>query len=133
MTTQQLTGLADAVSLAVLELTEDGHDIELEPLGDGGAIVTIHEFCFGERWSPKQDVLRFQIAFNYPHAPIYPYYTTPTLVRADGIERPTALQIVSWRGTQCTQISLRAKRWSPTADTAAVAVAQVARWFAEVA
>lgn len=120
--------LADAVASAIADLEQAGYELSTAPLGDGGSLVTVHNFAFGDRWLPESGDLRFEVPYNYPFAPIYPYYTTSELNRREG-ERPTALQIVDWRGGRYTQISLRATNWNPQIDTAVGAVAQVEHWF----
>lgn len=120
--------LADAVSDAVTYL-ERLLEVTFEALDDGGAIVTVHGLDVGERWVPQAIDLTFEIPFNYPFAPIYPYYTVPGLARADGSGQPPGLQRVDWRGSTRTQISLRANRWNPQVDNAVGAILQVQRWL----
>jgi hypothetical protein len=124
----------EAVSAPVADAIaefEREYEVDAEPDGTGGAIVTVKAFDLGPRWSPQVVDLLFVIAFNYPFAPIYPFYTESTLSRTDGGAWPAALQRVGWRGREVTQISLRANRWNPSLDTAAGAVAQVGHWFRE--
>jgi hypothetical protein len=123
--------VAEAVRRAVVQLERD-FQVSLEPIGDGGAILTVRDLDIGERWQPTPIDLTFEVAFNYPYAAIYPFYTTSELARADGGAWPSALQHVAWRGAQRTQVSLRANRWNPQVDTAYGAVMQVTRWFRTV-
>jgi hypothetical protein len=123
--------IAETVRGAFAQLERDFR-ASLEPIGDGGAILTIRDLDIGERWRPNPIDLTFEIAFNYPYAAIYPFYTTPELTRTDGGPWPSALQRVGWRGAQRTQISLRANRWNPQVDTALGAVIQVRQWFVKV-
>lgn len=127
MTTETVSA---SVASAIVELERE-YEVAVEPDGTGGAIVTVNAADLGPKWSPQVVDLIFVIAFNYPFAPIYPFYTEPVLSRADGGAWPSALQRVGWRGREVTQISLRANRWNPSVDTAAGAVAQVAHWFRE--
>ena len=120
--------LADAVAAAVADLERAGYTLSASATGDGGSIVTVHNFPFGERWLPESGDLTFEIAYNYPFAAIYPYYTTSDLNLREG-DRPSALQIVDWRGSRYTQVSLRATNWNPQIDTALGALAQVEHWF----
>jgi hypothetical protein len=120
--------VAESVAGAIAEL-EEAFTVSVEPTGDGGAVVTVHELELGDRWQPGQIDLVFEVAYNYPNAAIYPYFTTPLLNRADGGQFPAALQRVDWRGAPRTQISLRANRWNPQIDKATGAVLQVQRWF----
>jgi hypothetical protein len=123
--------LSPDVEFALEELREC-YRVSATPTGDGGAIVTVYEFVFGERWTPKVADLYFMLGFNYPHVPIYPYYTTPALATADGRPKPAALQIVNWNGGSYTQISLRINGWDPSINTAVVAVAQVEEQFQRI-
>lgn len=127
-----IADVAEAVAVAIDEL-EEACRVSAEPTGDGGAIVTVHELEIGEGWQPSRIDLVFEVAFNYPYAAIYPYFTTPDLIRTDGGQLPAALQRVEWRGASRTQISLRASRWSPQVDKATGAVLQVQRWFGTAA
>lgn len=120
--------VAESVAAAIAEL-EEAFRVSAEPTGDGGALVTVHELQVGDRWQPSQIDLVFEVAFNYPYAAIYPFFTTPELNRADGGQWPSALQRVDWRGAPRTQVSLRANRWNPQIDKAIGAVFQVQRWF----
>jgi hypothetical protein len=126
--TAETTQLADSVQTATAQLAEV-FEITVEPTGDGGAVVTVRGVDAGERWSPSSLEVSFEIAFNYPFAAIYPYFTRPDLQPAAGQALPSALQRVEWRGAERTQISLRANRWNPQVDTAVGAVLQVQRWF----
>lgn len=123
--------LTETVRAAIEEL-EQSFRISVEPTGDGGAVITVHELAIGQRWQPNSIDLLFEVLYNYPHAPIYPYYTTSDLTRGDSAAWPSALQRVAWRGAQRTQISLRANRWNPSVDTAVGAVLQVQKWFLTV-
>jgi hypothetical protein len=119
---------SETVQQAIKEL-ERLFTVTAAPIGDGGAIVTVHGLSINEPWQPSSIDLTFEVAYNYPHAPIYPYYTTPELNRGEGAARTSALQRVTWREAQRTQISLRSNRWNPNVDTAVGAVLQVQRWF----
>jgi hypothetical protein len=126
--TEAVADFSETVQRAIEEL-ERMFTITATATGDGGAIVAVHALSINERWQPSSIALMFEVAYNYPHAPIYPYYTTPELNRCDGGGWPSALQRVAWRDAQRTQISLRANRWNPSVDTAVGAVLQVQRWF----
>lgn len=118
------------VETAIADLERE-YDVIVEPDGSGGAIVTVSPIDLGPKWLPQSIDLIFATAFNYPFAAIYPFYAEPALSRTDDGAWPSALQRVSWRGRDVTQISLRANRWNPNVDTAIGAVAQVAHWFRE--
>ncbi len=122
------TDLVTPVAEAIEELVDAAYTISYEPLSDGGAIVTAHEFAFGDLWTPTGD-LRFELAYNYPYSAIYPFFGPAGLQRVDGGPRPNALTDIAWRGSSHTQISLRHNRWNPRVDTALGALAQVEHWF----
>jgi len=124
----EAASLAEAVAAAIDYLREM-FELTVEPTGNGGAIVTIHGLEIGDKWNPNVIDLTFEIAFNYPFAPIYPYYTLTELSRTDGGGWPSGLQRIDWRGALWTQVSLRATRWNPQMDTAAGAAFQVQQWF----
>jgi hypothetical protein len=126
--TSDTAQLAGPVAQAIEHLGST-FSVDTEPTGDGGAIVTVYGLQVGERWTPAAIDLVFEVAFNYPFAPIYPYYTQPGLARSDNGPLPSGLQQVEWRGAPRTQISRRANRWNPNVDTAAGAVLQVQEWL----
>jgi hypothetical protein len=118
-----------AVLAAIGELEREYETVKWSPDGSGGAYVTVSQVNLGERWSPSSTSVEVAIAFNYPYAPIYPFYTVASLTRADGGAYPAALQRVAWRGMEFTQISLRARRWEPAHDTVSTALRLVEHWF----
>lgn len=123
--------IAEAVRAAIDQL-ETAFELAVEPQENGGAFVTIRQFEIGDKWNVAVIDLVFEIPFNYPFAPIYPYYTETALARVDGGPHPDALQVVQWRGGNWTQISLRKNQWSPQVDTALSSVLQVQHWFETV-
>lgn len=124
--------ITTAIDEAVEELEQLFGPVEVVPDESGGAYVTVAELDLGERWSPQIVPISFQLAFNYPHAAVYPYYCPAGLQRVDGGPVPSALQTVTWRGHEMTQISLRANRWSPVHDSAAGCLGQVLQFFRTV-
>jgi hypothetical protein len=123
------TGVSSAVAAAIGELEAEYESVTWEADGSGGAYVTVAPLVVGPRWQPSEVPVTFQVAFNYPFAAIYPFYTTHELNRVDGGMWPSALQKVGWRDQQVLQISLRANRWQPAYDTASSALALVGHWF----
>jgi hypothetical protein len=123
---------ATAVDAAIEMIEREFPGASWEPDGEGGALVAVPDFALGGRWSPAVVTLEFQLLFNYPFAAVYPYFTTSELVRADGIERPPALQVVQWRSRQMTQISLRSNNWNPQHDSAVSSLKLVRHWFETV-
>ncbi len=118
-----------AIVAAIAELQEEYEEVTWTPDGSGGAYVTVTPLDFGRRWTPTTAPVDFALAFNYPYAPVYPFYTTAALDRTDGGVWPSALQRVTWRGMNVTQISLRIRRWEPAHDTASTALRFVKHWF----
>lgn len=125
--------VAAPIADAVAELERLFGTVDVEPDQTGGAYVTVREIDLSERWAPRVVPLTFQLAFNYPHSAVYPYYCPAGVARVDGSGWPQAMQPTTWRGEPMVQISLRANRWSPAHDSAAGAVAQVRRFFQTVA
>lgn len=123
--------LTGAVEAAITELEAEYDDVAWEADGEGGAYVTAGPVEIGTRWTPEAVALSCQLAFNYPDAAIYPFYTTAELQSTVGLW-PSALQRVNWRGLAVVQISLRTKQWRPEHDTASTAIAIVAHWFRTV-
>lgn len=120
---------SEAIAAAIAELRKEYEAVAWMPDGSGGAYVTVSPLQFGERWTPATATVEFALAFNYPYAPVYPFYATAALARADGGPWPAALQRVNWRGMNVTQISLRTRRWEPAHDTASTALRFVEHWF----
>jgi hypothetical protein len=123
------TDVAAAVAAAITELGHEYPSVSWEADGSGGAYVTVGPVALGSRWRPSEAQITFQLAFNYPHAAVYPFFTVPELERIDGGAWPSALQKVAWRDQQVVQISLRANRWQPAYDTASSILALVGHWF----
>lgn len=123
--------LAGSVESAIRQLEVEYADVDWEPDGEGGAYVSARPVDFGARWTPDAAPLQCQLAFNYPDAAIYPFYTTFALQSTIGLS-PPALQRVSWRGAEVIQISLRPRVWRPEHDTASTALALVGHWFRTV-
>jgi hypothetical protein len=121
------------VTVAVAELEHEFGQVAIEPAGDGGAYATVHQIEIGPRWQPSPIELNFLIPFNFPFAYIYPFYTAPSLERLDNGPWPNALQRVSWRGRDMTQISLRPNRWQPRHENASSLVYLVQHWFCQLA
>lgn len=127
------TAITVPIADAVEELERLFGEVDVEPDGAGGAYVTVREIDIGERWTPRFVPLSFQLAFNYPHAAVYPYYCPAGVARVGGGGWPAAMQPTTWCGEPMMQISLRANRWSPACDSAAGAIAQVRHFFQTVA
>ena len=75
---------------AIVELEAEYESVAWEADGSGGAYVTVAPLVVGPRWEPSEVPITFQVAFNYPFAAIYPFYTTHELNRIDGGAWPSA-------------------------------------------
>jgi Prokaryotic E2 family E len=124
-----MTVATGAVGEAITELEGEFSEVNAEEDGEGGAYVAVGGIETLSRWLPELLTIEFRVLFNYPHAAIYPFYTTPDLQLADGGLLPQAIQRVEWRGRALTQISLNSPRWSPQHDSAISKVKQVSRWL----
>lgn len=96
------------------------------PTGDGGADVTVTDVELGPNWTHQEAPLTFNLAYNYPYAPVYPFYL-PAGTRPIN-QTPQALQEVRWKDQSVVQVSLRHNNWDPALDTAAGSVLQVQAW-----
>jgi len=119
--------IAAEVAAAIGQL-EEGFPgrISFIPDGTGGANVTVAELELGPRWTRERADLTFNVPYNYPHAPIYPYYLPAGTTPQAGL--PQALQQVQWQGQQVVQVSLRNTNWDPSRDNAVGCVLQVRAW-----
>lgn len=96
------------------------------PTGDGGADVTVADVELGDTWTRDRAPLSFNLAYNYPHTPVYPYYLpTGTMPRAPGRR---GVREVQRNGERIVQVSLRHNDWDPSVDTAVGSVLQVQAW-----
>jgi hypothetical protein len=130
---ENVVEVATQVSDAIAELAREFEAVSSQDAGDGGAYVTVHAVAIGDRWIPSEVDLEFLIPFSFPFGYVYPFYTAPVLARADGGPWPQALQRVTWREREVTQISLRPNRWQPSHETASSLVYLVQHWFRELA
>lgn len=118
------------VALAELQEAFPGQ-ISYDDDGQGGVDVTVADLELGPGWEPPRAALTFNVAYNYPFTPIYPYYlpggTRPI------VGQPQALQNVAWKGANVVQVSLRMTNWDPSRDSAVGCVYEARRWFQEQA
>lgn len=124
-----MTVATGAVGEAIIELEGEFSEVETEEDGEGGAFVAVGGIETVGRWLPELVTIEFRVLFNYPHAAIYPFYTTPDLQLADAGPLPQGIQRVEWRGRAMTQISLNSPHWSPQHDSAISKVKQVRHWL----
>jgi hypothetical protein len=114
---------------ALGELEREFSEVDAVQDGEGGLLVAVGAIETLGVWVPDPLTVEFRLLFNYPHAAIYPFYTTPELALASGAQPPQAIQRVRWRGRPMTQISLQSPNWSPQHDSALSKVKQVRRWL----
>jgi hypothetical protein len=91
-----------------------------------GLVVQLHSVALAERWSPRVGGLWFVIPYNYPDAPVYPYYVAGAALTGGAVP---ALQTVVWRGMTVVQVSLRQTAWDPSRDTVVGCVMQTTSWL----
>lgn len=99
--------------------------------GQGGVHVTVSDVALGPGWQPQRAALTFNLAYNYPFTPVYPYYL-PEGTQPPGTW-PQAIQNVVWNGASVVQVSLRVTAWDPSRDTALGCVYETQRWLQEQA
>lgn len=128
--------MAPKVVEAVAEIRAafPGHLVEVEPDGQSGAWVTVHDLAVGEQYEPTTTWMTFRITFQYPFADVYPHYCVVGLARKD--KRPPG----PWFHVQQTlqtptkvmpavMISRRSTRLDPSTDTAAAKLHKVLDWM----
>ena len=104
------------------------HTVDVEPDGQGGVFVTVHNVSVGGAYVPAETWLGFHISAAYPHADVYPHFIG-VVQRADGAGHGPAVQHVDWRGRQALQLSRRSNRWNPAVDNVALKAEKVIAWF----
>lgn len=111
-----------------------GAAVTVVPDGSGGVYVVVDPVQAGDRYTPQQTWLGFQITAAYPDADVYPYYTG-VLVRADGqLHAQPIQQIAEWQGRPggpVLQISRRSNQWNPAVDSAVNKSVRILAWLAE--
>jgi len=133
MTTPKIT---TDVEQAIDEIRKGfpGRPIDVAPDDDGGAYVTVHDLLLGAQYLPSTSWIGFHITFQYPHAGIYPHYTTAALKRADGkalgegIHQPREWKTPS-HTEPATMLSRKSHGWHASRDTAAVKLQMVLEWI----
>jgi hypothetical protein len=97
-----------SVEAAIEELRRqfDGHVINVEEDGTGGAYFTINDVDIGAGFTPSRSWLGGHITNGFPYADIYPMYIDGALVRA-GQQAFTVpvVPIPAWRGRPAIQVS----------------------------
>jgi hypothetical protein len=120
------------VEVAVAEIHEafSGHRVEVEPEGQGGAYVVVHDLPLGDQYVPSTSWMGFLIGFQYPYSDCYPHFVAGTLRRADG--RPLGegfSGLMEWRNRSAIQVSRRSNRLNPATDTALLKLLKVLEWI----
>jgi hypothetical protein len=119
------------VEVAVDELrrTFSAHRLEVIPEVQGGAYVFVHEVGLGERYVPAVSWFGFLIAYQYPHADVYPHFISSAVRRVEskplgpGFSGP-----LLWQDRDAIQVSRRSSRWNPAVDTATGKLLKVIEW-----
>ena len=60
------------------------HRLDIEPDGDGGAFLKVHDLNIGGQYEPEISWGAFRITFQCPFADVYPHYLVHGLCRKDG-------------------------------------------------
>lgn len=98
--------------------------------GQGGAFVTLHGVPLdGHPYEQAETWVGFQITHTYPYADVYPHFVRHDLSRRDRKPLGQGTSMGSFRGQPAIQISRRAKRHNPAADTALLKLCKVLRWL----
>ena len=128
-----MSGVTAAVATAIEELrgTFGGSAVEVEPDGSGGAEVVVRDVRLGPPYAQKKVWFGFRITCQYPYADVYPHFTNPDLVRADGADLGGGFGSATFRNESAIQISRRSNGLNPETDTAALKLLKVLKWMTE--
>jgi hypothetical protein len=119
--------LTPELARAVADLEEEFPGrVVLEAQDESGLCIRIRDIPLSERWAPQSGDLWFAVPFHYPDAPIYPHHVTGATPSGGLV---SALQRVTWRGMEATQVSLRHTAWDPNNDTAVGSALQTMSWL----
>lgn len=126
-----MTEINASVAKAIDELRSTFPDctVETEPDGSGGAFVRVRHIPLGLPYRQSTVWIGFQITFQYPYADIYPHFTDPDLVRADGADLGSGFGSAQFRNEPAIHISRRSNGLNPATDTAALKLQKVIRWL----
>jgi len=123
-----------AEAITEIRASFSAHRVDVEPDGQGGAFVRVHDLGIGPAFTPNTSSVGFQITFQYPFADIYPHYLRSDLARADGGALTPPLHqgqsFVTPAGTTpAVMLSRRSNHRDPETDTAALKLAKVLDWL----
>jgi|SRR5581483_2393084 len=107
-----------------------GHDIEVDPVSDGGARVIVRGIALSATYSVQETWVGFIIGFQYPRADVYPHHIDQSVKRKDG--KPLGQGFsgpVKWQDRDCIQVSRKSNKLDPNVDTAATKLAKVIEWI----
>jgi hypothetical protein len=100
--------------------------ITIESHDATGLVIQLRDVPLAERWTPRVGSLWFVIPYNYPDAPVYPYYVVDATATGGAVP---ALRPVTWRDMAAIQVSLRQTAWDPARDTVVGCVVQTQSWL----
>jgi hypothetical protein len=110
--------------------TFEGHDVRVEPDGQGGAHIVVDALVIGDQYIPTVSWFGFTIPFQYPRADVYPHFIDSTVRRSSGQPLgPGFSGPTTWKSaTPAIQVSRRSNHWDPANDTAAAKLLKVLEW-----
>lgn len=120
------------IEAALAEIRAAFKNSKLEAVedGQGGAVVSIASIALdGGPYLQAETFFGFHITHTYPYADIYPHFVRHDLSRRDGKALGEGMSIGSFRNQPAVQISRRANRLDPGADTALLKLQKVLRWL----
>ena len=126
-----MTAVNPSVTRAIDEIrsTFDRCAVKVEPDGSGGAFVRVMNIPLGAPYKQSSVWVGFQITFQYPYADVYPHFTDPNLVRADGKDLGSGFGSAQFQNGPAIQISRRSNGLNPATDTAALKLLKVIQWL----
>jgi len=117
-------------ALAEIQAAFPEHRVEVEPEGQGGAYVIVHDLPIGEQYAPSTSWVGFVIPYQYPYADCYPHFMDGRIQRADGRALGEAISgPTPWQNRSALQVSRRSNALNPATDTAALKLLKVLEWM----
>lgn len=126
-----MSEIVPSVELGIQQIHSTFPSCELTVQADdnGGAFVRVGNIPLGPPFKNSTIWIGFQITFQYPHADVYPHFTTPELTRLDNQDLGQGYGKAAFQGSPALQISRRSNNLNPQTDTAALKLQKVIRWM----
>jgi hypothetical protein len=120
------------VAEAIGQLRAAYGELDVQPDGQGGALVTIASVPLPAELEPPESWCGFIIPADYDNVQVYGHHFRPDLRRRDGqpLGRGHGANPGQWLGRPSLSISRSSQRWRRGTDTAALKLRKVIDWLA---